>query len=52
MRIEHGPWMVQLPFTWETLVWFTVGPKEEGERFVAAMRERLGQITPPAAPDR
>jgi serine/threonine protein kinase len=46
IRVEHGPWMVQLPFTWEALVWFAVGSKEEGERFVAAMRERLGQIAP------
>ena len=47
MRVEHGPWMVQLPFTWESLVWFAVGSKEEGEGFVAAMRERLGKVTSP-----
>ena len=40
MQVEHGPWMVQLPFTWESTVWFAVGSKEEGESFVAAMRER------------
>lgn len=45
MRVEHGPWMVQLPFTWEGMVWFAVGSKEEGEGFVAAMRERLGKVT-------
>jgi serine/threonine protein kinase len=47
MRVEHGPWMVQLPFTWERMVWFAVGSKEEGEGFVAAMRERLGKVTSP-----
>jgi len=34
-----------LPFTWEDTVWFAVGSKEEGEGFVAAMRERLGKVT-------
>jgi tRNA A-37 threonylcarbamoyl transferase component Bud32 len=47
MRVEHGPWAVQLPFTWEGTVWFAVGSKEEGEGFVAAMRERLGKMTAP-----
>ena len=49
MRVEHGPWTVQLPFVGGT-VWFAVGSKEEGEGFVAAMRERLGKSNPPAAP--
>jgi serine/threonine protein kinase len=48
MRVEQGPWTVQLPFMWEGKVWFAVGSKEEGEGFVAAMRERLGRAEPPA----
>jgi serine/threonine protein kinase len=47
MQVEHGPWTVQLPFTREGKVWFAVGSKEEGEGFVAAMRERLGKVTSP-----
>jgi hypothetical protein len=48
MQVEHGPWTVQLPFTCEGQVWFAVGSKEEGEGFVAAMRERLGKVTSPS----
>jgi hypothetical protein len=50
MLVEHGPWTVQLPFVKGTKVSVHVGSKEEGERFVAAMRERLAKTNPPAAP--
>jgi tRNA A-37 threonylcarbamoyl transferase component Bud32 len=48
MRVEQGSWTVQLPFTWEGQVWFWVGSKEEGEGFVAAMRERIGKVSSPS----
>jgi hypothetical protein len=41
IQVEQGPWAVQLPFTWDGMVWFAVGSKEEGEGFVAALRDRL-----------
>jgi hypothetical protein len=46
MLVEQGPWTVQLPFMWDGMVSFAVGSKEVGERFVAALRERLE--SPPA----
>jgi predicted Ser/Thr protein kinase len=39
MQVHHGPWMVQLPFRSKGKVWFAVGSKDEGEGFVAAVRE-------------
>ena len=47
MLVDHGPWTVQLPFAKSTKVSVRVGSTEEGERFVAAMREHLAEDKAP-----